>query len=135
MRILAIDPGPERSAYVVYNAGAREILDCDICLNDKLVDALYNDLWLSIYGRYVLVIEMVASYGMPVGREVFETCVWIGRFMQANRNLAVYRLFRREVKMHLCGSMRAKDSNIRQELINQFGPGREKTCGATWPWR
>lgn len=60
---------------------------------------------------------------MPVGREVFDTCVWIGRFIQA---VAEYGkdyeyIYRKEEKMNLCGSMKAKDSNIRQALIDRFG--------------
>ena len=35
----------------------------------------------------LLVIEMVASYGMAVGETVFETCVWIGKFMQIAENI------------------------------------------------
>ena len=70
----------------------------------------------------VLAIEMVASYGMPVGREVFETCVWIGRFKQAwPRPEEVRLVYRRDVKLFLCGSARAKDSNIRQALIDKLG--------------
>ena len=34
---------------------------------------------------------MVACYGMPVGKEVFDTCIWIGRFIQEADELgAVY---------------------------------------------
>lgn len=71
-----------------------------------------------------LVIEMIASYGMPVGKEVFETCVWIGRFIQVGN---IYQksnsyIYRKEEKMNLCHSMKAKDSNIRQALIDRFGP-------------
>ena len=70
-----------------------------------------------------LAIEMVASYGMAVGKEVFETVRWIGRFQQCWRDPDAVRLiYRRDVKLHLCGSPRAKDANIRQALIDQLGP-------------
>jgi hypothetical protein len=60
---------------------------------------------------------------MPVGREVFETCVWIGRFQQVWRDPeAVKLVYRRDVKLHLCGNSRAKDANIRQALIDKLGP-------------
>ena len=71
----------------------------------------------------VLVIEMIASYGMPVGKEIFETCVWIGRFKELAiiKNKKVDYIYRKEEKINLCQSMKAKDSNIRQALIDRFG--------------
>ena len=80
----------------------------------------------------VLAIEMVASYGMAVGAEVFGTCVWAGRFIQrwldagGGEPVPVYR---KEVKLHLCGSLRAKDSNIRAAIIDRFGPSKDKAVG------
>lgn len=74
-----------------------------------------------------MAIEMVASFGMPVGSEVFDTCVWIGRFIQA-WNGSSSRVFRRDVKLHLCGQARAKDGNVRQALIDRWG-GKEKAIG------
>jgi hypothetical protein len=64
---------------------------------------------------------------MPVGREVFETCVWIGRFVQAwgAKHAMVYRS---EVKSHLCHSAKAKDSNVRTALIDRWG-GKVKAIG------
>lgn len=72
-------------------------------------------------GSHTLAVEMIASYGMPVGREVFETCLWIGRFMQAWHSPEAVRLvYRRDVKLHLCGTAKAKDSNVRQALLDLF---------------
>ena len=58
---------------------------------------------------------------MAVGREVFETCVWIGRFQQAWRDPgAVELVYRKDVKLHLCGTNKAKDANVRQALLDMF---------------
>lgn len=66
---------------------------------------------------------MIASYGMSVGKEVFETCVWIGRFTELAvlQNIDVEYIYRAEEKMNLCHTMKAKDTNIRQALIDRFG--------------
>lgn len=71
-----------------------------------------------------VVIEMIASYGMPVGESVFQTCVWIGRFVQIADfyQIPVRYVYRKDEKMNICHSMKAKDSNIRQALIDRFGP-------------
>lgn len=79
-------------------------------------------------------IEMVASYGMPVGKEVFETCVWIGRFIQASTAPnTITRYTRNEVKMHFCQNTRAKKANVNQALIDRFGKkGTKKNPGITY---
>lgn len=111
--ILSIDPGSEQSAFVVLTDNY-DIIHFGKWRNHEVLNRIRD-------GRHsTLVIEMIASYGMPVGAEVFETCVWIGRFMQA-ANCKVERLYRKEVKLHLCNSVKAKDSNIIQALKDRFG--------------
>src|SRR5690606_27297734 len=73
----------------------------------------------------LLAYEMVASYGMPVGREVVETVLWTGRFVERWSPYDATKVYRREVKTHLCGSMKAKDPNVWQAIIDRFGPGKE----------
>ena len=44
-----------------------------------------------------------------------------------------FPVYRKDIKMHFCNSMRAKDKNIRQVLIDRFGaPGRKKHPGKTY---
>lgn len=123
--IIAIDPGSEQSAYVEYYKDGR-VHSFGKRPNEELInwDVLRYSGKLS---NSFLAIEMIASYGMPVGASVFDTCVWIGRFIQA-WNGPYELVYRRDVKLHLCGQARAKDGNVRQAIIDRFG-GKEKAIG------
>jgi hypothetical protein len=126
MKLLCLDPGTEQTAYVVWDSDSQTIGRCGMCVNSDIIQLIEENL------SAVLVQEMIASYGMAVGREVFETCVWIGRFEQVaiGHGMKTERLYRRECKMELCNSVKAKDSNIRQALIDRFGaPGTKKNPG------
>lgn len=123
--ILAIDPGPVKSAWVMWDG--EKVKQCGLDDNDGVLMALYGS-----PKSYRHVIEMIASYGMAVGKEVFETCLWIGRFVESTDGHAEL-IYRKDVKMHLCHSMRAKDTNIRQALIDRFGPvGTKKAPGTLY---
>jgi hypothetical protein len=126
--IVAIDPGTTESAIVIFD-GQRVRYAAKMPNED-----LRSTLPKMLIDSDRVVIEMIASYGMAVGKDVFETCVWIGRFMQScPRPDDVQLVYRRDVKMHLCGSPRAKDGNIRQALIDLLGaPGTKKDPGPTY---
>lgn len=112
MKILAIDPGNERSAYVVYETG--KILQFASTSNKVILELM------KIIEADELAIEMIASYGMSVGKSIFDTCVWVGRFVQQWEPKPWSRVYRHNVKMHLCHSMKAKDGNIRQALLDMY---------------
>lgn len=125
--ILAIDPGNEKSAYVLMDYDLKPI-EFGIKDNGVMLNVVRNTPCIH------MVIEMVASYGMAVGREVFETVFWIGRFWEQgylnNDIVCIDRIYRKDVKMNLCQSMRAKDANVRQALIDRFGEvGTKKNPG------
>lgn len=131
MEVIAIDPGNEQSAWVVLEDGMPAFSGKEP--NDMVIDRLR-------FGRtthgwapegQLLAVEMIASYGMPVGREVFETCLWIGRFIEAweSRGGRYQLIYRKDVKLFHCESVRATDANIRAALIDRYGPGKEKAIG------
>lgn len=121
MKIIAIDPGNTESAYCLMDEEYKPL---------KFAKANNEDVQEYIISAAAdknikaVVIEMIACYGMPVGREVFETCVWIGKFMQTISDyfsgVPVLRIERPKVKLNVCNSAKAKDSNIRRALIDRF---------------
>lgn len=129
LTLLAIDPGTTRSGWVQLGKN-NDVLDSGITVNDDLIDFVCE---CGMLGDE-LAIEMIASYGKPVGAETFETCVWIGRFMQAfGRPFATSLVFRRQVKRWVCNNDQAKDPHVRQALIDIFGPpGRKSDPGPTY---
>lgn len=132
MKILAIDPGTEVSALVEFLPDSKEpIAYREIVANAQIPGLLSGDRW----DEHELVVEMIASYGMPVGREVFFTVLWVGRFM--DRFEILHRpaslMYRRTVKQRLCKSASAKDANVRQALIDALGPpGVKSNQGLTY---
>lgn len=129
--LIAIDPGNIQSGVVVVEHNGEKIL--------KVVEKgkYYNAAILELIDEWDnktkrdgteltdVAIEMIASYGMPVGREVFDTCVWIGEFTERSHfnGISVTRVYRKDEKMEICGTMKAKDANIRQALIDEYAPG------------
>lgn len=127
--ILAIDPGPEKSAFLAWDGTA--VQEKGLVTNGEIRASLGH--WKHYYLPLMIAVEMVQSFGMPVGKEVFETCVNIGRIVELCYPKPVRLVYRKDIKLHLCGSARAKDSNIRQALIDRVGPqGRKHSPGPTY---
>lgn len=123
--VLAIDPGTTDSAYVLWDG--HNILEKGKIPSEEVLPLITR-----LAGKCEMVCEMIASYGMGVGAEVFETCIWIGRYLERAEG-RMSRVVRGKVKMHLCKSMKATDSNIRTALIDMIGPpGKKKAPGPTY---
>lgn len=121
--ILAIDPGSTESGYVLLDENLKP-LEFGKFINENIRQELRRN--IEKYGHDLkIAIEMVASYGMAVGREVFETCVWIGRFIEMveSYNMNAQLIYRKDEKMNLCHSMKANDSTITQALVDRFAYG------------
>ena len=119
--ILAIDPGNIETGYVIIENDLSRVIDKGKIKNEDLISLILSNKYKLDDGA----IEMVACYGMPVGKEVFDTCVWIGRIYEtiySMYNIKPMFIYRKQVKINLCGTMKAKDSNIVQALIDRFAP-------------
>jgi hypothetical protein len=131
MRILGIDPGPEHSAYVLWESGS--VRDAGFIDNEALRHYLRS---IEVRESDQCAIETITGYGMPVGKETFGTCIWIGIFQECWSRRSEHRAIlvpRKEIKLHHCHSSRAKDANVRQALLDKYGrPGTKKRPGATY---
>jgi len=132
MKVLAIDPGNEQSAYCIFDG--EKFVEFDKMPNSDLESKLYD---LNRTQRLFdqLYIEGIQSFGMAVGKTVFQTAYEIGRLqvILEHKSQPYKIIYRQDVKMHFCNSVRAKDTNIRQALIDRFGaPGTKKAPGGTY---
>lgn len=124
---IAIDPGNTHTAFVVVEVETKRIILSYHLPNEEIKQKL-KELY-STYGGddSELAIEMIASYGMPVGKSVFDTCIWIGRFFELwGKARLITRLM---VKSHMCHSAKATDANIRQALMDRYGSTKEAAIG------
>lgn len=139
-RILAIDPGPIESGWALIHADGCEPIRFGKDRNERLRSMILTG--SEDVSADLVAVEMVASYGMAVGREVFDTCVWIGRFCEAVRgNWTPFAepslVFRRDIKAHHCHNATASDANVRRALADRFAyaePNFGKGTKATPGW-
>lgn len=132
---MGIDPGTTQTAYAVTDG--RRLVKGGILPNGEFLALCRQPVLNGLLEASTAIVglEMVASYGMAVGATVFETVLWAGRFHEALEaaGLPPRLVYRKEVKMNLCQSMRAKDGNIRVALMDRLGPpGTKKAPGPTY---
>ena len=121
--LLAIDPGDEYSAFVFMDMETYKPL---YFAKEK------NEDTTAVNVKHVAC-EMIAFYGMGVGAHVFWTCVVIGKFITLleQAGCKVDYIYRKDEKMNICKSMKAKDSNIRIALVDRFAQFDKKTGKGT----
>ena len=116
--IIAIDPGPTESAYILWDGEIREHAKI---ANDDLLQHLHG------YAEHC-VIEQIRGFGITAGNEVLDTCIWTGRFMQEFGAHATTLVPRKTVVTHLCGHAKAGDKDVREAICYRYG-GTEKAIG------
>jgi len=123
--ILSIDPANEESAWVLMRMDDLKPLYATKEKNEDIEYTVANVLeGLNVKkpSQLHVAIEMIQSYGMPVGSTTFETCLWIGRFREMFKMCEVTYIYRKEEKLNLCHTMKATDATITQALIDRFAP-------------
>ena len=126
MEILSIDVGTTETGYCLIDKETYRPLKFGKISNDELLKIVKEEKYDE------LVYEEFQSYGMPIGVSTITSITWNGRYIQSalDRGKKVNFVYRKEEKINLCGSMKAKDSNIRQALIDRFGEvGVKKSPG------
>jgi len=154
--ILAIDPGTRESGLVVLDSAGCQprIADHsgaswassipvlgDLYNNEDLLTELRGP---NVYDAYVIEMKHFHGKDSKAGAETFESCVWIGRFMEAIRKeeadeARIHRIIRSAVRTRICGTARSGDKEVRQALIDRFGGDsvalKGKKCPIKpWKW-
>jgi len=130
--LLAIDPGFHQSACISYNTTTGAVENHVFLPNEEMRSFLENEAQISDNTNSGLVVEMFEARGMPIGQESVETVFWAGRFLEiwAQRYFPVYKMTRRDIKIHLFGTTRGvNDAVVRQLLIDRYGPEKQVALG------
>jgi len=124
--VLSIDVGTIKSGYCLIEKETYKPINFGKIDNIELLKIIKEE-------KYnILIYEEFASYGMSIGESTITSITWNGRYIQSalDRGIEYFPIFRREEKINLCGTMKAKDTNIRQALIDRFGiVGTKKNPG------
>lgn len=133
--IFAIDPGYERSGWVVLNPGRpdRPIVAAGIDTNEAVLLMISgpNPIGMTPKPWSLIAIEGMESHGMPWGTPAIEACWWGGRFDQhaVHHGLPVRVVKNVTVRRHLCGRGNVGGPAVRKALVKRFGGTRGIAVG------
>lgn len=144
--ILAIDPGPTRSAWLVLRDGAPALVGGTVtgepihvhgiaAVDDLLASLRVGGLPNGLLCRPdVVVIEQIEPrYGLSPGWETLDTARIVGRFEEAAHPVPAVRLRRSDILRHLGVVTRgpgktSADAGVRAALLDRFG-GKDAAIG------
>lgn len=120
MTILALDPGPEKTAWCLYADGKPQRFGHTD--NHNIIQLIRRH---TKEESNPVAIEIIEGFGLRVGMEVFSTCEWIGRFTQVLADsddfMQPIRVPRRAVKLALCQNPQARDTDVRAAVLHRYG--------------
>ena len=116
MNIIGIDPGTNESGGVIYDEATHTVVSSGVWPNDSVRNHLRGHMWGTV------VVERIVSMGMQIGQTTIDTIQFIGRIQEIceHEGLDFQTLTRGAVKLHLCGTARAKDPNVRSVVKDRF---------------
>lgn len=130
MRVLGIDPGPERCGVVVYCTTQRRCIFAKVLDTEPLLFRRFKSL-VVLHAVELVGIERVQSYGIA-GGSLLRTSEVVGRLWQSAIALevAMRLVYRREVLSALDVSGKgSRDALVRARLIEMHGGTRSAACG------
>ena len=127
MRILAIDPGPVESAWVLWDTKKHDFIkplsgrNKGLEQNNKVIGMLP---FLADGDIDLVAIEMISSYGLSVGRSTLITCCVVGQIIQKcmDNNIPFKLYGRPTIKGQIGGRT---DAEIRSSLRIRYGESRK----------
>lgn len=123
-KVMAIDPGSTESAYVFWDCKKHDFIPVEYFPSKGI---LKNE-WLLTLINFnaeivdLMAIEMIQAYGYAVGRSIFETVFWIGRFYE--RSSIKTKLYTRTMIKSALGGCKT-DADVRQAIRQRYGEARK----------
>lgn len=110
--IIAYDPGNEQTGWVVALEDNSKLIYKNKDLNTICFQKTKE--FAEKYNIVKVGCEYPSSYGMVTNQSLLDTCTFCGilGWFFKEKNIPFELIFRKSIKMFLCGSVRAKDSEV-----------------------
>lgn len=133
--VLAIDPGDEQSAWVMYSQESELPLEWGLEVNEEVRDRLRLNVWDTACPQ-LLLMEYTPPYTLQmqngrsyVPNQVAMTAFEAGRMVQCADHLPHVLFSRTDVKKWLLGRATGNDAAIRDAIYHKYGGSRKQAMG------